>query len=192
MKFRMVCPKCNSASFSIERDNRSYAPKGQAFELVFSCRCGKQMFGESVIKEHDRQRKAWETNLEARAAERRAAEKERQRSEEREAALREAYAHRRRFVAERRKERRVAEELRRDEDNRRWRERVTDDGSLPPRDEEGVHSVGDGSGESCGWHLCNNPPRPNSKYCSRDCSNKNARHRYKKRKGKGPSEREAA
>lgn len=30
----------------------------------------------------------------------------------------------------------------------------------------------------CAWMHCTNPRRPNSKYCSRECSNKNARHRH--------------
>jgi len=40
----------------------------------------------------------------------------------------------------------------------------------------------------CAWHRCTKGPdgtrmvaRPNSKYCSRDCSNKNARWRYTQR-----------
>ena len=35
----------------------------------------------------------------------------------------------------------------------------------------------------CQWPTCNRPHRPNSKYCSCDCSNKNARARYKNRRG---------
>ena len=33
----------------------------------------------------------------------------------------------------------------------------------------------------CAWHDCNEPARPRSKYCSRNCSNKNARARHKNR-----------
>jgi hypothetical protein len=36
--------------------------------------------------------------------------------------------------------------------------------------------------EPCCWPPCNKYARPNSKYCSRNCSNKNARARYAKRK----------
>jgi len=35
---------------------------------------------------------------------------------------------------------------------------------------------------ACAWKDCSNPSRKNSKYCSRDCSNKNARHRHRLRK----------
>ena len=34
----------------------------------------------------------------------------------------------------------------------------------------------------CEWEGCSKPARDNSKYCSRNCSNKNARHRHKLRK----------
>ena len=33
----------------------------------------------------------------------------------------------------------------------------------------------------CAWEGCNEPARPRSKYCSRNCSNKNARARHKAR-----------
>ena len=33
----------------------------------------------------------------------------------------------------------------------------------------------------CAWHDCDEPARPRSKYCSRNCSNKNARARHKAR-----------
>lgn len=33
----------------------------------------------------------------------------------------------------------------------------------------------------CSWGLCDNPSRENSKYCSRACSNKNARARHRER-----------
>lgn len=34
---------------------------------------------------------------------------------------------------------------------------------------------------TCGWAGCDAPPRSNSKYCSRNCSNRNARMRHKRR-----------
>ena len=40
---------------------------------------------------------------------------------------------------------------------------------------------GEDRGATCAWEGCTNPQRPNSKYCSRECSNKNARARYKSR-----------
>ena len=34
----------------------------------------------------------------------------------------------------------------------------------------------------CAWRSCESPSRERSKYCSRTCSNKNARERYRKKK----------
>ena len=41
--------------------------------------------------------------------------------------------------------------------------------------------VASGSTTICAWHDCNEAARPRSKYCSRNCSNKNARARHKNR-----------
>jgi hypothetical protein len=38
-----------------------------------------------------------------------------------------------------------------------------------------------GPDSSCSWSTCTNDRRKGSKYCSRDCSNKNARSRFKTR-----------
>lgn len=38
------------------------------------------------------------------------------------------------------------------------------------------------NGEQCAWEECDKLARPRSKYCSRNCSNKNARARHKARK----------
>ena len=39
----------------------------------------------------------------------------------------------------------------------------------------------DSSMPQCAWRDCNKTARPRSKYCSRNCSNKNARSRYSRR-----------
>jgi hypothetical protein len=39
-------------------------------------------------------------------------------------------------------------------------------------------------GQICAWKNCEKVARPNSKYCSRNCSNKNARARHASRKKK--------
>lgn len=45
--------------------------------------------------------------------------------------------------------------------------------------------------EICAWHECEGVRRKNSKYCSRECSNKNARARYRRKKN-DPKDRLAA
>src|SRR5690349_8043258 len=60
MAFKMRCPKCLGLDYSIERDNRTFGAVAQAFELVFHCRCGKQLFGETLLKEYEVQKKDFE------------------------------------------------------------------------------------------------------------------------------------
>lgn len=165
MKFRMTCPKCGSTNFSIERDNRSYAARGQTFEMIFSCRCGKQMFGDQIVKEYERQKKDWEHHREARVERdiRSAAPK----PQEARPAARTEPAQSPPSAEEEEEELEPAESLN------------TEEEELEESEDSGI----------CGWAPCSNPPRPNSKYCSRDCSNKNARWRYKQRKA---AEKEAA
>ncbi len=126
-QFRMVCPKCNTHSFSVRRDQRAYVHKSQPFELVFSCRCGKQLFGDQIQEEYDRQKALWEKNppeppkeskedAEARA---RAEEEERRKRQ-----LRRAMEYRRKYLAEKRREKAEAERRRKEEEDRRWREKV--------------------------------------------------------------------
>lgn len=167
MAFRFRCPKCNSTSFSIERDSRSYAARGQMHEMIFSCRCGKQLYGESIEKEYMRQKSEWETQQ----AERRREPPRRTQADD-DAYKREREDRTRRATAEA-----EAKQARQKEEDRQWRERVA---TKKPSE---TTEVAAGS-SVCEWKDCDNPARPNSKYCSRDCSNKNARHRYKRRKGK--------
>ena len=42
----------------------------------------------------------------------------------------------------------------------------------------------------CAWDECNGPRRKNSKYCSRECSNKNARARYRTKAKKPGSKKD--
>ena len=160
MAFRFRCPKCNSTSFNIERDSRSYAPRGQAHELIFSCRCGKQLFGEQIEKEYLRQKASWEADAS-------------QRKEPVAKPRTEPVVTQPRATAPRREAARP---------DMRTTAATPPAAAKEPAAKEEVAAAADAG--SCGWKDCSNPPRPNSKYCSRDCSNKNARHRYKRRKNK--------
>lgn len=57
-----------------------------------------------------------------------------------------------------------------------------------PMDEETARRVSLGL---CAWMDCEKQARPNSKYCSRNCSNKNARARHSKRRKPDGTEAEA-
>jgi hypothetical protein len=220
MSFKMKCPKCESVSYSVERDTRTYAT-GKAGELVFSCRCGKQLFGDQLTAEYDRQKAAWEADPARRAA---AAEREsRLREEEaRQEALRQAFEYRRAWVAQKRAgsgapppplpiprppppralARAPAADVRRTtadpRGNRAGGVQTLGTGLAAPNRAEPVRRQASGQGSAaqpaaeaesthCEWAGCPNPPAPNSKYCSRACSNKNARLRHARRK-KGSQE----
>ena len=155
MKFRMACPKCHTTNFSIERDNRSYAPRGQMFEMIFSCRCGKQLFGDQIEAEYQRQKVTFESAQQTRKVE---------------------LATSPPVIAQAPRATHAVAAKPSDEDDE-WTNADDDDEGDDEDDDAPAGDV-----DICEWHSCHNPPRPNSKYCSRDCSNKNARLRYKKRK----------
>jgi hypothetical protein len=179
MAFKFRCPKCSSISFSIERDNRVFTPN-LAFELIFSCRCGKQLFGDQIDEEYARQQKVHEVSV----AEKAAKEKERRTRIEAETGS---------TVTSRNGAATASVGLRHEDDV------VVDTSNFQviqhelygevKVDGEGKLCLPEGHEHRCEWHPCAKPRRPNSKYCSRNCSNKNARWRHKQRKG---SSREAA
>jgi len=173
MQFKLLCPKCHSTDYSIERDRRIRTLSDPAAGLIFSCRCGKQMFGPSVEEEYKKQFRIWETE---------------QTSKSRGGKIQ------RPEPLNREEERRNAEAaLSGDDDLDDDDDDLDDEGDdhdhghdAPSEDGESTAST---DGESCQWHGCSKIVRAGSKYCSRACSNKNARSRYKQRKG---GEREAA
>lgn len=126
-QFRMACPKCGSHSFTVRRDQRAYVHKSQPFELVFSCRCGKQLFGDQIQEEYDRQKAIWDQNPHVAPVEEPVDDgmAERRREEERrKEQLRRAMDYRRKYLAEKRREQAEAERQRKEDEDRKWREKV--------------------------------------------------------------------
>jgi hypothetical protein len=177
MSFKLTCPKCGGTSCNIERDTRTYGRSGDVSELVFSCRCGKQLFGAAVQVEVDRQRSLWDAEQAARADEERQKEEQRRQDERRQEEIRIALA---RHAAVARKQREDAERQRREDEHRRWAARVA--ASRSDGHEAGGGVDGDRDPSLCTYPGCNNAKREGSMYCSRDCSNKNARARHAARK----------
>jgi len=168
MSFKMRCPKCKGLDYSIERDNRTFGAVAQAFELVFHCRCGKQMFGEQILKEYETQKKEWEDGAGDReddgTAEAPSHTLLRETAEGREAEARpmltpKAAPPAKEAAAKAAKPKAAKE-------------------SKKPAKPAAEPAVG---AEQCAWPGCGKQARKNSKYCSRACSNKNARHRHKMR-----------
>lgn len=122
-QFRMVCPKCGSSTFTVRRDQRAYVHKSQPFELVFSCRCGKQLFGDTIQEEYDRQKAEWEARPPEEPVVDEATLRKQEETKRREQ-LRKAMEHRRTYLAEKRRKQAEAERRLKEEEDRRWRERV--------------------------------------------------------------------
>lgn len=187
MPFKLKCPKCESPSCTIERDTRSGVQRGDVAELMLICRCGKQLFAQQVVEEIDRQRSAWEAAERASAASRRQQTDQERAERDRDVQIRTALA--RHASRQRQRDEEEARKLR-EEEHKRWLERI---GRQTGEDERAVAVAKTSSNaasaryepaatNSCAWHECSNAPRPNSMYCSRDCSNKNARDRHAQRK----------
>ncbi|MEZ4238647.1 MAG: hypothetical protein R3F59_21345 [Myxococcota bacterium] len=243
MAFKMRCPKCFGLDYSVERDNRTFGAVAQAFELVFHCRCGKQLFGEQLLKEYEQQKKDFEARGETDTEE--PSTPARRRADEE---LAGALARRAAAQAPASSDDDDDEDEDRKPQDKRWKQRMAaleaddsddddvDDDSPDPAPTRGrsrtstpapaadaapkasrakkstpsrakatkapksaapePEDEGEDEDESdddvpekddpaiCAWPGCTNPRRPNSKYCSRACSNKNARNRHKSRNKK--------
>ncbi len=179
MSFRMSCPKCGTRNYSITRDIRTSSAKDPVSGLIFACRCGKQMYGQMVIDEYENQLAetggtgTFSLDPSDRAGHAKEEQKER---------LRAAFEYRREYVAKKREEEAAAAQRRKDDEDRRWRERVARSDGPANGTDNGTSEAPSGDYEVCAWRDCEKPQRPRSKYCSRECSNKNARHRHKQRK----------
>lgn len=127
----------------------------RANALVFSCKCGKQLFGVQIDEEVERQQKAYSPSSDGSGqGETLVARRQREREEEGRA---------------------IQERLRlRDERTRRERERQE-------AYMEANRPVPASVLPSCAWKDCTHSPRETSKYCSKECSNKNARWRHRQR-----------
>jgi hypothetical protein len=180
MAFKMCCPKCGGLDYSVERDNRTFGAVAQTFEFVFHCRCGKQLFGDNLVKEYERQKKEWEDGADQRAEEAQEAARE---------AARPKPAPETAAPSPSADAGRVAPPT----PSRKAPAAVAAPAAVDDEDDEDDEDEDeDDDGEQCAWPGCEKARRPNSKYCSRACSNKNARHRHKQRRKKTKKTKESA
>lgn len=179
-RFVMRCPKCSS--IGLERFSDRATSWGGLDTFALKCRtCGKVMYGEDACQEeYDRQKKAWQKDRPERE---RAAREEAARARAEAERQRQIDEHQRRAAAE--AARRAEQERReREEANRRWAEQKAAERATDKKQSDNREDLDD---TTCAWHECDKPSRPRSIYCSRACSNKNARWRHKLRKqGKDP------
>lgn len=166
--FTMRCPKCSSTG--LERFQDRATSWGGLDDFALKCRtCGKVLYGEDTCQaEWDRQYAEWKKSAPDRAAAIAAAEAKAKADAEFERQMVETERKRRETA------RRAAEEARKkkEAENRAWALQAAQ------RREE---SAAEPAGDTCAWKDCDAKARPNSIYCSRGCSNKNARWRYKMR-----------
>ena len=208
MPFKMVCPKCNTTAIHIERERRYYSKADPVASLIMSCQCGMRIYGKEVEDEYKRQKKEYESsNQESRQEENRReqlAQVERKRRQQ----MRAAMAYRAEFEAKRKPRSEGADKpsllkptgLKSTAPAAQSKAPlgVSPHPAILPSSitSSGVDNMMDTSQmsdeELCAWHNCTRGPsggravrRKNSKYCSRACSNANARWRFKQRKKDG-------
>lgn len=153
MKFLPKCPKCESLSTELYQDRSVSSRAGLPFNAVFHCRtCGQMLVGAAAVGHVQQEQVRYEALKEARKAE--AAEKAR--------VLRER-----------------AEQVRRVERVELERQEAARD-KKRARDREYKRSLRAlrASSSTCSLESCGNSAGATSKYCSRACSNKNARARH--------------
>ena len=159
-EFRACCFKCGAHSVHFSQSRHSFM-WGQS-EWQFNCFvCGSVKYGEVAIRQvFDPQLKLWE----------------RKQAEEREAQERLAVLAREEAA---RAQRLLELALQREA------ERAAEEARLAREEVERMAVVAD-KGTPCAWEGCGNPASGASKYCSRTCSNNNARARYKARRATPP------
>lgn len=190
MSFRMTCPKCASLNLDLEEDQRAYLGGGRHQVQLHCYTCGHVIYGEKRIQaECDRQYAEWEANQKARGGAVPAARPSPAPapspapSAGPDSAASPAPSPDPAAPA-------AASPATGPAGGRAFPGMPCKEGepdpvtgliwAFPtepaPLDKKGRPS------DPCYWPPCDKYARPNSKYCSRNCSNKNARARYAKRK----------
>jgi hypothetical protein len=214
MSFRMRCPKCHSSNLDLEEDQRAFLGGGRHQVLLHCYTCGMILYGEERIQEEfERQRAEWEKQVNerqeraararaARAA--RAAVRPRPKPRPKAAATATATAAAGRSgtpatisPGQSPNSRTAAAPavvapkpgvVSTESVNRAAQAPVSAPAAAAPapataKDNGPVLNPDTGC-LVCAWKTCEKIARPNSKYCSRNCSNKNARARHAVRKKK--------
>lgn len=171
--FRPRCPKCKSQALEFTVTRHPYVwGKG---DITCSCyACGLKKYGEMAVRQaFNDQLQNWQVEYDAEKALR---DKER---EEKKAAHRFYLAAKQR---ERTAQLQVKEQEARAERQRNleWLEQIRREAMKPK--ETVVFQPTPTPEKKCNWATCENPAKPNSMYCSRVCSNKNAHARAAERR----------
>lgn len=121
MVFKLKCPKCGSQACGMERDPRAHGYRGDVADLIFSCRCGKQLFGQAAMVELERQKALYEAWVAEHADEFEAEEAKKREEHDRDEQLKAAML---RHAALQRKLGVDRKRTRQQEEAARWRQQV--------------------------------------------------------------------
>ena len=153
-KFLPVCPKCQSTDTDLYQD-RAISARPFPHCAVFHCRCcGNRLMGAGAVDYTNRLMAEYQV-------------------------VEKAAAEERLLRLEREKALRLEEEIRR---VREARAKAEAEAAATQR-RKVLPFPGTPLLAACAWKDCDDPTRPKSIYCSRNCSNKNARARHKARLG---------
>lgn len=200
MTFEMRCSKCGSSNIHMEQDGQIKVGERYRANPVLHCyHCGLIVYGEEKVQhELSKQKEAFDARLASDAHQREQAILEKKREELR--ALREAMNP---LLERHRTSSKVSKKA-----ASYARPGVNVSGHALPSRPSSLAQSGSASKNStseqmpvsedqlCAWIQCDKGVgggralrRKNSKYCSRQCSNKNARSRFRSRKGTSDDER---
>lgn len=156
MSWKMTCPKCFSNNLELERDRRVAGIRGPHQVQLHCITCGFVLYGEKAVQEEcDRQYTAFlrERNLSPEDVE-----------------------------PTRRSEPEAAPAARSESSAASGSKNAAASSAAKHDNGTGTNEAPAEGLEMCAWDGCGKVARPRSKYCSRNCSNKNARARHAKRK----------
>ena len=183
MAFRMTCPKCFSPNLDLEEDQRAYLGGGRHQVQLHCFTCGHVIYGEKRIQaECDAQYAAWEAEQKAKGA---AIPETGKSPADAAPSAASAPTSTTSEGSVKPPASTAAAGSGREFPGFPCKEGEPDPqtgliwvfpSTPPPVDKKGRPQ------DPCSWPPCDKYARPNSKYCSRNCSNKNARARYAKRK----------
>ena len=162
------CPKCKAASTDLYQDNSTSQWRGYPHNAVLHCyTCGHRLYGQVALTYAE---PIW-LRIQKEEAEAKMLAHHRLRQEAKAKAEAKAEAEVKSSVEDLDMENRLEQRRKRDREYQKRKYWL-----LKAKKEATRKAL------ECAWHECSGAHKENSKYCSRGCSNKNARLRAKQRK----------
>jgi hypothetical protein len=158
------CPKCKAASTDLYKDNSTSQWRGYPHNAVLHCyTCGHRLYGKVALAYAEPiWLKLQKEESQAKMLAHQRVLQEAQAKAEAEMKASQEDSNKESHLEQRRKRDREYQK------RKYWRLKAEKEAAL--------------NAQKCTWHDCSEARKDNSKYCSRGCSNKNARLRAKQRK----------